>query len=334
MLFRRESWNLFSVAIALLVVLIGGTFGYHFIEGFDYLNALYQTVITITTVGFGEVQPLSPHGKLFTIILIGIGLGIVTYGLTQVGRWLLEIKLLEIFGRRGIKGVKKLENHYIICGYGRMGSAAVERLIAEKVPFVIIDNNPEAIDESIRKSVPFIIGDATEEEILKTAKIEKARGLAALLPTDADNLYLVLTARAMNPGLIIVSRAITEEAERKLYRAGANHVIAPYRISGRRIALHLVNPSLMDFVDLAILKKDLELEMREYTVPEGSPLDGHSIKDLDIRKKTTVVVVAVRRNGKMIINPDPELVLKAGDILLLLGENKMLERFYEIFVQK
>lgn len=334
MFLQRETWRLLSVAIALLIVLIGGTLGYHLIEKMQYLDALYQTVITITTVGFAEVKPLTPKGKIFTILLIGVGLGIVTYGLTQVGRWLLEIKLLEAFGRRGIKSVKKLENHYIICGYGRMGSAAVERLIAEKVPFVIIENNPEVIDETIRKSVPFIIGDATEEEILKTAKIEKARGLAALLQSDADNLYLVLTARAMNPNLIIVSRAITEEAERKLYRAGANNVIAPYRISGHRIALHLVNPSLMDFVDLAILKKDLELEMREYTVKKGSPLEGHSIKDLDIRRKTTVVVVAVRRDGEMMINPDPELVLKAGDILLLLGEKKMLELFYEIFLQK
>ncbi len=317
---------------ALFLLLFTGTVGYHLIEQFSLLDALYQTVITVTTVGFGEVHPLSPPGRVFTLFLILFGLGIVTYGLSQVARWALELKLGELLGRRSIRAVKRLRGHYIICGHGRMGSAAAERLQMERVPFVVIDRDPGQTEVLKEKKYSFVIGDATDEEILRAAGIQHAKGLAALLPSDADNLYLVMTARLLNPDLIIVARALTEEAERKLYRAGASEVIAPYRVSGYRIALHLVNPALMDFVDLALIKKNLELEMREYTVRPGSPIQGHSLQELDLRKRANVVVVALKRAGEMMINPDPTLVFQPGDVLIVLGEKKMLEQFVETFL--
>lgn len=317
---------------ALVLLLITGTVGYHLIEQFSLLDALYQTVITVTTVGFGEVQPLSPPGRIFTLFLILFGLGTVTYGLSQIARWTLELKLGELLGRRSIRTVKRLRGHYIICGHGRVGSAAAERLLMERVPFVVIEKDPEQAEILKEKKYSFVIGDATDEEVLRTAGILHAKGLAALLPSDADNLYLVMTARVLNPELIIVARALTEEAERKLYRAGANEVIAPYRVSGYRIALHLVNPALMDFVDLALVKKNLELEMREYAVQPDSPIQGHSLEGLELRKRANVVVVALKREGEMIINPDPTLVFQPGDVLIVLGEKKMLEKFVESFL--
>ncbi len=317
---------------ALVLLLITGTVGYHFIEQFSLLDALYQTVITVTTVGFGEVHPLSPQGRIFTLFLILFGLGIVTYGLSQIARWTLELKLGELLGRRSVRTVKRLRGHYIICGHGRMGSAAAERLQMERVPFVVIEKDPEQAEILKEKKYSFVIGDATDEEVLRTAGIQHAKGLAALLPSDADNLYLVMTARMLNPELIIVARALTEEAERKLYRAGANDVIAPYRVSGYRIALHMVNPALMDFVDLALIKKNLELEMREYTVQPDSPIQGHSLEELELRKRANVVVVALKREGEMMINPDPTLVFQPGDVLIVLGEKKMLEKFVESFL--
>jgi len=321
--------------LILLVIFIGVT-GFHIIEDWPLFDSLYMTVITIFTVGFKEVRELSPLGRVFTIFIILGGVGTVLFAFTKAAEIVFEGGMRKFWRRRKMeKGLKNLNNHYIICGYGRMGKIVSERLYEENLPFVIIENNPTKIEDlrSERKYL-FIPGDTTQEEILLQAGVKKAKALAALLPSDADNLYLVLTVRLICPSLFILSRVVEEEAEKKILQIGANKVVSSYKLSGLKIAQGLIRPTVVDFLDLIIRRKELSLYMEEYTIKKENPLIDKTISELNIRQRANVIVVAVKKPEEDIIfNPPANFTIETGDTLLVLGDKQGIEQFENIFLQ-
>ncbi|MDH5707224.1 MAG: potassium channel protein, partial [Candidatus Aminicenantes bacterium] len=296
--------------LLILLMIIIGIIGFHIIEGWPFLDCLYMTVITIFTVGFKEVYDLSPVGRIFTIFIILGGVGTAIFAFTKMAEIVYGGGIKNFLWRRRME--KKLENlkdHYIICGHGRMGRVVRERLEEEKMPFVVIDNNEKKFEDlkQTHKDL-FIKGDATQEDVLIQAGIKKSKGLAALLPTDADNLYLILTARLINPSVFILSKALDEEAERKLLQIGANRVVSPFKLSGFKIAQGLIRPTLVDFIDLIIRRKELSLYMEEFVVTKDSSLVERTLRECDMRKTSNIIVVAVKKPGEDIIfNPSPDI---------------------------
>lgn len=305
------------------------------IEGWSFLNCLYMTVITIFTVGFKEVKELSPQGQIFTIFVILGGVGTAIFAFTKIAEIAFEGGINKFWRRKRMeKKLKNLKDHYIICGHGRMGKIVRERLEEEKLPFVVIDNKEEKLEDLKQtNSCLFIEGDATHEDILTKAGIKKAKGLAALLSTDADNLYLVLSAKLINPSLFILSKAMDEEAERKILQIGANKVVSPYKLSGLKIAQALIRPTLVDFMDLIIRRKELALYMEELVVKKDSKIVNRNLTECDIRRTANVIVVAMKKPGKDIeFNPSPDSKIKTGDILLVLGDKNAVNQFEKIYL--
>ncbi|MFQ6082343.1 MAG: potassium channel family protein [Candidatus Aminicenantia bacterium] len=321
------------IILILLVILIG-TLGYLIIEKWPVLECLYMTVITIFTVGFKEVKPLSPLGKIFTIFIIFMGVGTAFYAFTKVAEIAFGGGIKKFWRKLKMeKNLKNIANHYLICGYGRMGKIVQERLMEEKIPHLVIENNKEKIKELKENGCLYIEGDASQEEVLMNAGIKRAKGLAALLSSDADNLYLVLTARLINPSLYILSKALDEEGEKKILQIGANRVVSPYKLGGYKIAQGLIRPTLVDFLDLIIRRQEISLYMEELIVRRNSKMLGLSLKEADIRKKSNVIVVAVKKPGENIVfNPDPDVKIDAGDTLLVLGDEKGIQDFDRNFL--
>ncbi len=321
------------VILFFLIIFIG-TFGYFIIEKWNILECLYMTVITVFTVGFKEVKPLTPLGKIFTIFIIFSGVSTAFYAFTKVAEIAFEGGIREFWRKRmKEKKLKTISNHYLVCGYGRMGQIVQERLEMENIPHIVIENDREKLNILEGKNCLYIEGDATLEEVLIEAGIKRAKGLAALLSTDADNLYLVLTARQLNPSLYILSKALDEEGEKKILQIGANKVVSPYKLGGLKIAQGLIRPTLVDFVDLIIRRQELSLFMEEFIVSKQSKIVGFSLKEADIRKKSNVIVVAIRKPGKEIcFNPDPETKIEVGDTLLVLGNGKGIQDFKKNFL--
>lgn len=321
----RTTEKLIYPAIVITGVIIYGTIGYMVIEQWDFLDALYMTVITLTTVGYGEVHHLSKAGKLFSMVLMLSGVGAMFYALGVGARILLEGEIRDILGRRRLnKKIESLKNHYIICGYGRMGRIIGKELRQHNAPFVVIEGAPEVV-AAMDKDILSLQGDATRDEVLKHAGIEKARGLISVLSSDADNLYVVLSARGLNPTLRIVARATDETVEKKLLRAGADHVVSPYFIGGLRIAHTLLKPAVVDFIEFATRSGNLELQMEEVKVGETSKIRDLSLSASGIGKDLGVIIVAIKReNGEMAFNPKSTTVIKSGDTLIAMGETKQL----------
>lgn len=322
------------LVLILLVILIG-TIGFHVIENWSFLDCLYMTIITIFTVGFREVKELSPQGQVFTIFVILGGVGTAIFAFTKIVEIVFEGGINKFLRRKKME--KKLENlkdHYIICGLGRMGDVVKDRLEEEKLPFVIVDNNEEKLEELKQSNrCLYIKGDATQEEILIKAGIKKAKGLAALLPTDANNLYLVLTAKQINPSVFILSKALDEEAEKKILQIGANRVVRPFKLSGLKIAQALIRPTVVDFIDLIIRRKELPLYMEEFAVKKNSQIVNRNLKECDIRKTANVIVVAVKKPGEDIVfNPSPDIKIETGDTLLVLGDEKTINQFDNFYL--
>ncbi|MCK4557206.1 MAG: potassium channel protein [Candidatus Aminicenantes bacterium] len=327
--------KLWRPLLLILLMIFIGIIGFHIIEKWPFMDCLYMTVITIFTVGFKEVHALSPAGRIFTVFIILGGVGAVLFAFTQLAEIVYEGGIYKFLRRRRMeKKLGHLKDHYIICGHGRMGSEVRERLEEENVPFVVIDNNEEKL--KLIKTTPkgfSIQGDASHEEILSEAGIKKAKGLAALLPTDADNLYLILTVRLLNPSLFILAKALDEEAERKLLQIGANRVVSPFKLSGLKIAQGLIRPTLVDFMDLIIRRKEIALYIEEFAVTKDSCLIDRTLKECDIRKTANVIVVAVKKPGEDIVfNPSPDIKLERGDILLVLGDEKEVSQFENTFL--
>jgi voltage-gated potassium channel len=326
-------WRPIVLFLSLLLI---GTIGFHVIETLTILDSLYMTIITVFTVGFREIkEPLSPVGQVFTMFIILGGVGSVLYTFTTLTEYVYEGTINKIWRRKRMeKKIERLKDHYIICGHGRMGNTVREKLREENFPCVVIDNSEEGLaDLRERQDCLYIEGDATNEEILIRAGIKRAKALAALLATDADNLYLVMTVKMINPSLFVLSKVTGEEAERKIIQIGANKVVSPYKESGLKIAQSLIRPTLVDFIDLIIRRSELSLLMEEIVVKKGSRIVDRTLAECDIRRKANVIVVAIKKPGKEIVfNPSPSVDIESGDTLLVLGDNKDLSLFEKTYV--
>jgi voltage-gated potassium channel len=330
-----ELWRRLLPVILLVTFIISfGTAGYMLIERWSFLDSLYMTIITLSTVGFKEVGELSTGGRLFTIILIIGGVGTVLYALSAGARFLLEGELQAAFGRRRLeKKVRELKNHYIICGFGRMGKIIGKELKNKGVQFIAIEKNPVSYE---KEEVLILEGDASQDDILKESGIERAKGLITVLPTDAENLYVVLSAKGLNPDLYIVARAGEEGSEKKLLRAGADRVISPYYIGGLRIAHTVLKPAVVDFIEFATKAGNIDLQMEEIPIPEGSGLIGLTLDQCGMGKELGLIVVAIKRaTGEMRFNPTFRTIIKLGDTLIVLGEVSKLKILEErVMAQK
>lgn len=325
-----------ALLLILLVILIG-TIGYYVLEGWPFLDGFYMTIITIFTVGFREVHPLTPGGQLFTVVLILAGVGTLIYSFTLFGDIVFGGGMSEFLWRKKMgRHISRVRDHYIVCGYGRMGETVVERLSAEGAPFVVIDNQESSLAPLAESGDTLVlVGDATQEDVLIQAGIKHARGLAALLPTDADNLYLTLTARLINPSLFVLAKALEDEGEKKILQIGANKTVSPYKLGGLKIAQGLLRPTLVDFMDLIIRRQEISLLMEEVVVPKGARIAGGSLAQCRIRQQVNIIVVAIKKPGQDItFNPSPETEIQVGDTLLVLGDEASQKTFQDLFIQE
>ncbi|MBI5633801.1 MAG: potassium channel protein [Nitrospirae bacterium] len=316
----------FIIAVGLVILVASfGTTGYMLLEGWNFTDSLYMTVITLASVGFKEVNDLSLTGRMFTIILIIGGVGTVAYALSAGAKIILEGELQEIYGRRRLeRKIKELKNHYIVCGYGRMGKIICRELHEKNIKFVIVEKQPDIHRED--ENLLILPGDATKDEVLKELGIEKAKGLVSVLPTDAENLFVVLSARGLNPNLFIVARAGEEGSEKKLVRAGADKVVSPYHIGGLRIAHTVLKPAVVDFIEFATKSGNIDLQMEEVLIKESSELVGKSLDECGIGRELGIIIVAIKKpNGEMKFNPTFKSAIKTGDTLIALGESSKLK---------
>lgn len=323
--FSQDRFRIRYAVLAVLVAIALGTLGFYLVEGWSLLVSLYVATQTVTTVGYGDVTPQTVAGRTFAIIFMLAGVGVVLYALTTTVQAIVQSELLATFGqRRQLRKMSKLGDHYIVCGAGRVGSRLVRSLLENNDTFVVIETDPEKVAELRELGITTVVRDATLEATLREAGVTQARGLAACLPDDADNVYVVLTARDLNPKLHIVARAAEEQAEAKLIRAGANRVIAPTIIGGHRLAVALTKPHVGDFMD-SITANTLGLVFEQLEVDSSSIFAGKRLSETNIRSELDIVVVSIRRgNGEMIFNPGGETVVEPGDILIAIGQAESL----------
>jgi voltage-gated potassium channel len=316
------------LAIALLfIVVAGGTAGYMLVEGWSAWDAFYMTVTTVATVGFREVHPLTFAGQVFTILLIFGGVGTAFYTVTLLATIIVEGGLHQRFERRRVtRMLEQIKDHFIVCGYGRIGGIITAELHQQGIPLVVIERSPERVRQAIERGWLAIEADASREEVLTRAGIHRARGLIAAVGTDAENVFAVLTARVMRPDLFIIARVESDDAEHKLRRAGADRVISPYQIGANHIVQTALRPAVVDFVHLATSSERLDLSMEQVHIHEKSALAGQTIVGADIRQKFGVIIVGIRRaGGAMEFNPPAEAVIQAGDELVVHGRTESVK---------
>ncbi len=319
---RRVLWG-FS---ALAIIIASGVVGYMTLEGWNFLDSLYMTITTITTVGYREVHALTDTGRIFTLTLIVGGVGGALYTLTGIVQYVAEGNIGATWGKRRMKSkISQLKDHYILCGFGRVGEEIARTLKDEGAPFVIIDNRPGCVTRAEQSDYIFLEGDATRDEVLREAGIERAKGLVAAVGTDTDNTYITLAARGLCPTVFIEARASSPEAVTKLERAGANRVISPQAIGGRRMALLVLRPAVVDFIDTVTLRRGPELQMGNIEVGKDSPLEGLTIEAA--RRSTGAVI---RKGNKLLVPPAEDEVIQEGDQLYVIGTKKRLSALEDI----
>lgn len=321
----------FSV-IALLVLLIGGTLGYHFIEGWPLFDGLYMTVITLATIGYGEVRTLSHAGRAFTMLLIVFGVAFFGFLLSTLTQALIESEIADTLGRRRVfRDISQLKNHYILCGAGKVGMRIIEEIKKKGEEFVIIERDEAVAERLLTAGHLVLIGDATDETVLEGARVQTARALITAASSDPENVYIALTARGMNPELYIVARASDVAAERQLMRAGANKVVTPTLIASHRMAQAALSPAVADFIELTTMTESLDLHFEQIRIAAGSSLDGQKIREANIRSDYDVMLVAITpAQGAMIFNPIGEQELHAGDLLIAIGNRAGLRQLAKV----
>lgn len=319
-----------GLIVALLVALIGiGTAGFHFVQGWGWFKSLYTTLMTVSTIGAGPENELNGRGEIFNVILILLGVATVGFAIGTLTKAVVEFELGSFFGRRRMeKELSALKNHFIVCGVGRVGRRVASEVAARKCPLVVIDRDPARAAWAQEQGFPVIIGDAASEAILRKARIENARALASAVTSDAQNVYIVLTARGIAPHIPIVARASEEDAESKLLRAGATAVVSPYNYAGQRIARTLTSPYVQRFIDMALSSlSETNLAIEEVQVGNPSKLAGKSLEQADIRGRFGLIVLAIRRqDGQVDFNPDPAHTIAAGDYLIVMGDSQNLRQ--------
>lgn len=306
-----------------------GTTGYVSIEGWTVLDALYMTITTITTVGFGEIKPLSPFGRVFTIIIILFGVGLAAYLVGLLTSSMFEGTLQHFLGRRKLENqIKKLSGHYILCGYGRIGRMVAKDITDHKLPLVVLENDPHIIDQLEHDGMLYVKGDAADEDNLIAAGIKRAAGLIAAVSSDADNLYVVLTARGLNPDLYIITRASAEKSQRKLLGAGADRVFSPYVIGARKMAQSVLRPAVADFIETMVHGgSEMNLAMEEILVTATSKLQNVTLQESNIRRDLDLIIIAIKTlDGEMLFNPSANTIIRVGDTLIAVGLRDNMDR--------
>lgn len=321
----------FSIA-ALFSIIALGTTGYSLIEDWPPFDALYMTIITLATVGFKEVHELSPEGKAFTIILIISGTGMIAYTLSSLLQFTLEGQLRKILGRKKLENrISKLKDHYIVCGFGRIGQLICREFQSKPLPFVVVEKNPHLVERLARGDAMYVDGDATDDETLQAAGIDRAKGLITVVTSDTDNVYITLTARGLNPKLYILARASEEGSEKKLMRAGASKVISPYTIGASRMAQAILRPSVVDFIEIATASENLELQIEEITISPLSSLAGKTLINSGIRQSMGIIIVGIKlAEDDMTFNPPPHTVIQPNSVLITLGERPSIDQLEKI----
>ncbi|MFC1857087.1 potassium channel family protein [Thermodesulfobacteriota bacterium] len=323
---------LISVFLTLAIVMLG-TIGYMLIEGWAFLDAVYMTIITLTTVGYGEVHEVSTTGKLFTILLICLGAGFFIYVAGALVQFMVEGRIRIILGRRRLnKKIGRLKNHYIICGYGRIGRVLCQKLKEKPLDLIVVEKNPDLIPVMDGDGVYYVAGEATDEENLIKAEIKSARGLVAVLASDAENVFLVLTARQLNPDLFIMARASEEASKTKLRLAGANKVESPYDMGATSMAQRILRPTVTNFLDFAVGDSRTDIQMEEIPISPSSHLANIMLKDSGIRQQFELIIIAIKKpDDSMIFNPSFETVLNSGDTVIAVGEVENLRKLEKVF---
>ena len=314
--------DLKKLLFVLLLVISLGTVGYMSIERWRFLDALYMTVITLATVGFQEIHHLSDAGRIFTILLIIFGVSVLGYTVGKLAQIMFEGQFQRFLGRKKVeKSILELRDHYIVCGYGRIGALICREFKARPIPFVVVENNPDIVEKLEEDNVLFLRGNATEDETLLRAGIKHAKGLVSVVTSDTENVYITLTARGLNPDLYILARSGDPGSDIKLKRAGANKVVSPYQIGGSRMAQAILRPNVVDFIEIAMGGEHFDLQMEEIFIPDQSPFLGQNLKDAGLRRDTGVIIVGIKKeNGKMVFNPGGTSQLEARDTLIVLGQ--------------
>jgi len=316
------------VGSLMALVLAAGACGFVWIEGWSWFDAFYMALITLTTVGYQELYPLSTAGRVFNSILIAIGVTTVFLAIGLITQFAIEAELDQMFGRRRRKRMlEKLQDHYIVCGGGRVGRAVIRELVRSQARFVLADNSDQRVQWALEVGHTAVLADATQDETLRSLRIERAAGLVAALPTDAENVYVVLTARGMNQSLNIVARATDEQAHAKLRQAGANVVFTPYAYTGHRLAQALLRPHVVSFLDMASAFEgaDLDIQIEQIRVGQRADCADQSLEQARLPQRYGVIVLAVvKRQGKMQFNPSAHTLVEPGDVLIAIGESSKL----------
>jgi voltage-gated potassium channel len=319
----------FAAAIVAIIIVIGAT-GFQYFENFSWFDSFYTSTQTVTTVGYGDLTPRTVGGKMFAMALMLTGVGTVLYALTVLAQAVLQTEIVEALNqRRKLKEMEKLRGHYVVCGAGRVGRRIIRNLQRQHLPHVIIEHNERKLIDLERDGSRIIVGDATSEENLISAGVKNARGLASCLADDAANVYVVLTSRGLNPELHIVARAVEEQAEPTLIRAGANRVVAPTIIGSQSMARALLKPAIADFMD-SIVAETLDLVFEEIAVDPGSLIAGKYLRDTNLMSEMSLIVVAIRRkNGELAFQPKGDTLIEDGDLLIVIGKAESVQKLIQ-----
>jgi voltage-gated potassium channel len=331
----RLRTRLILILSAIVATLIGGTLGFIFIERYPPFDAFYMTLITISTVGYAEVHPLSQAGRIFNSFLIFFGVTIMLLAVGGMTQAIIELELNQYFGkRRNRKMIEQLHDHYIVCGFGRVGRGAANELLRGGVPFLVVDKNEDRVEWAMKAGMLAVLADATDDETLRDAGILRAKGLIATLQSDADNLFVILSAKALKPSLLVSARVNSEQTEKKMRLAGADYVFAPYDMTGNRMAQVMLKPHVFQFIDFTTKGIGLNVGIEQLRVPAMSELASKSLIDTQIRKELGVIVLAIRKaDGRMLFNPPAQAEIEGGDYLIVMGEAADLQRLEQALTE-
>ncbi|CAN5332782.1 potassium channel protein [soil metagenome] len=322
--------RLLNALLTIFGMIFFGAMCFRYLEGWDWLVSFYMATETVTTVGYGDFPPQTSAGRLFAIFFMLLGGGTVLFAITTLIQSIIQSEIIDALDlRRKVKEMEKLQDHYIVCGSGRVGRRIIRNLQRENLPFVVIERDEKRVAEFENENLQILIADATSEATMIQAGVERAKGLATCLPDDAANVYVVLTARGMNEKMHIVARAVEEQAEPKLLRAGANRVVAPTIIGSQSMARALLKPAIADFMD-SIVAETLDLVFEEVAIKSNSPYLNHKLMDTNISSELNLIIVAIRRkNGELFFHPVGESVIQEGDMLIVVGKADAMQKLVE-----